>query len=404
MGRAGEHPRRHRRVTPKGSGIATRLAHSGRRAEWTHGVVNPPVVRASTCTFPTLAAFEGARPDQGLYYARRGTPTQWALEEALTELEPGAAGTKLFSSGVGAVAGALIACLKAGDHLLMVDSVYGPTRDQCTRLLAPMGVETSFYDPLAGAAIVKLIRPTTRVLFLESPGSLTFEVQDLAALTAAARAHDLTTIIDNTWATPLRLRAIAAGIDMSVQSLTKYVGGHSDIILGAVTAAPSAWPRLTATHAALGAFASPDDCFLAARGLRTLGLRLDRHEASALEVARFLQAHPLVDRVLHPALPSCPGHAHFARDFTGATGLFTFTLKRPGKGRLAAMLDGLKLFAMGFSWGGFESLAIPIKPERTASRWSAPGPAIRLSIGLEDPADLIADLSAGLARYEAALP
>ena len=385
-------------------GVGTRLAHAGRRAEWTHGVINVPPVRASTCTFATLAEFESARPDQGLYYARRGTPTQWALEEALTELEPGSAGTKLFPSGVAASAAALLSVLGSGDHLLMVDSAYGPTRDQCAKLLTPLGVETTFYDPLIGAGIAELMRPNTRALFIETPGSLTFEVQDLVALVAAARAAGVTTIIDNTWATPLRLRAIAAGVDLSIQSLTKYVGGHSDLMLGSVTAAPGAWERLRRTHGALGAFASPDDCFLATRGLRTLQLRLDRHEASALAVARFLVAQPLVERVLHPALPSCPGHPHFARDFTGATGLFAFTLKRPGKGRLAAMMDGLKLFAMGYSWGGYESLAIPFKPVRTASKWSAPGPGVRLSIGLEEPDDLIADLAAGLARYEAALP
>lgn len=387
----------------RSAGEGTRLAHAGRRREWTHGVVNAPVVRASTCVFATLADFERARPEAGLYYARRGTPTQWALEEALTELEPGAAGTKLYPSGVAAVAGALLAVLKGGDHLLMVDSVYGPTRDQCASLLAPLGIETTFYDPLIGAGIAALIQPNTRALFLESPGSLTFEVQDMAALVAVARAAGIVTILDNTWATPLRCRAIAAGIDLSMQSLTKYVGGHSDLLLGSVTSGPATWERLKAMHAMLGAFASPDDCFLATRGLRTLQVRLDRHEASGLEVARFLAGHPLVAQVLHPALPSCPGHEHFARDFTGSTGLFAFTLKRQGRARLAAMLDGLKLFAMGYSWGGFESLAIPFKPQRTASKWTAPGPAVRLSIGLEDPADLVADLSAGLARFEAAL-
>ena len=387
-------------------GRGTRIVHGGRRPEWTAGLISPGVGRASTMVFPSLAALEKARPGNGLFYGRYGTPTQWALEEALTQLEPGAAGTWLFPSGVAAVAAALMSVVKAGDHLLMADTAYDPTRAMAANLLAPMGVETEFYDPLVGAKIAALIRENTAAILMESPGSLTFEVQDVPAIVAASRARGVATVFDNTWATPLRFAAIGHGVDLSVQALTKYVGGHSDVMAGAVTAAPHAWERLQQTAKALGQCLSPDDAFLAARGLRTLHVRLDAHEAGGMAVARWLAAHPAVADVRHPALPGCPGHAHWKRDFSGATGLFSFTLKRPGKGRLAAMLDGLKLFAMGYSWGGFESLALPVnpRPNRTATKWEAAGPTIRLSIGLEDPADLIADLEAGLARFEAALP
>jgi cystathionine beta-lyase len=383
---------------------ATRLAHAGRRRDWTGGVVNPPVVRASTCLFATLAEFEAARPDKGLYYARRGTPSQWALEEALTAIEPGAAGTALFPSGVAAITAAILAVAGAGDHVLLPDSAYQCTRDLAAGLLPRLGIEASWYDPLTSPeALSGAVRPNTRLLFLETPGSLTFEVQDLEGLVGLARAHGLVTILDNTWATPLRLRAIAAGVDLSVQSLTKYVAGHSDVMLGAVTASPAAWDRLKRVHDLTGQFASPDDCTLALRGLRTLAVRLDRHETSALRMAAWLAGHPLVDQVLHPALASCPGNRFFARDFTGSTGLFAFTLKRPGKARLAAMLDGLELFGMGFSWGGYESLIIPFRPERALKPFAARGPALRVSAGLEDADDLIADLEAGLARFEAAM-
>ncbi len=387
-------------------GWGTQIVHGGRRPEWTAGLISPAVGRASTMVFPTLAAIEKARPGNGLFYGRYGTATQWALEDALTELEPGAAGTCLYPSGVAAVAAALLACVKSGDHVLMVDTAYDPTRAQAASLLAPIGVETQFYDPMIGAGISALIRPNTAAILIESPGSLTFEVQDVPAIVAAAKKARVVTILDNTWATPLRFRAIGYGIDLSVQALTKYVGGHSDLMAGAVTAAPAAWERLQRTSRALGACLSPDDAFLAARGLRTLHVRLDAHEAGALAVANWLVKHPGVAQVRHPALASCPGHEVFKRDFTGGTGLFSFTLKRPGKGRLAAMVDGFKLFAMGYSWGGFESLALPVNPRplRTATKWETAGPTIRLSIGLEDPADLIADLEAGLARFEAALP
>jgi cystathionine beta-lyase len=298
----------------------------------------------------------------------------------------------------------VLAVLQAGDHLLMVDSVYEPTRAICHKLLAPLGIETTFYDPLVGGAIEALFRDNTRALFLESPGSLTFEVQDLPALTRVARARGIVTIIDNTWATPLRMRALELGADISVQSLTKYVGGHSDLMLGSATAVPAQWERLKNAAYRLGQCASPDDAALALRGLRTLAARLDRHEAAALEVARWLAGHPLVDRVLHPAFDSCPGHELWARDFTGSTGLFSILLKRGRRADTAALTDGLRHFGIGFSYGGYESLILPSDPRRlrTATRWDAPGPLIRLSIGLEDPDDLIADLAEGLARFEKA--
>lgn len=386
---------------------ATRVAQAGRRREWTQGVVNPPVYRASTCLFETLADLDAAiaDPDAGLYYGRRGTPTTWALEAALTELEPGAAGTKLYPSGVAAIAAALLTVAKTGDHLLMVDSVYEPTRLFCNGTLKNLGIETSYYDPMIGAGVAKLCRPNTRAIFLESPGSLTFEVQDVPAIVAVARERGIITILDNTWATPLLFPAIARGVDLSMQALTKYVVGHSDAMLGSVTAAPALWPQLKQTTYRLGQCVSPDDAYLGSRGLRTLHTRLQRHEASALRIATWLAEQPAVDRVLHPALPSCPGHEFWKRDFNGSSGLFAFTLKRGERRDCAPLVDGLRHFGMGFSWGGYESLVLPVEPHRirTATRWDAPGQLIRLNIGLEDPDDLIADLDAGLARYEAAL-
>ena len=381
---------------------ATVLAQAGRRPEWTHGIVNTPVYHASTCLFETLADLDAASaaPNDGLYYGRRGTPTQWSLEAALTELEPGAKGTKLFPSGVAAIATALMAVLKTGDHLLMVDSVYEPTRIFCNTVLKRAGVETTYYDPMVGAGIAALIRPETRAIFLEAPGSLTFEIPDVPAIVAAAKARGLVTLFDNTWATPLLFPAIAKGIDLSIQSLSKYIVGHSDVMMGSVTASPAAWEALQSATHRFGQCASPDDAYLAQRGLRTLHTRLQRHESSALEVARWLSTHPKVDRVLHPALPACPGHTHWARDFNGSSSLFAFTLKSGDRPAMAPFVDGLAHFGMGFSFGGFESLILPVEPHsiRTATSWTAPGQLIRLHIGLEDVGDLIADLEAGLAR------
>ncbi len=390
------------RTIPATEAPATTLTHAGR--ESAHGIVNPPIWRASTILFATLAALDAAiaAPDKGLYYGRRGTPTQWALEDALTSLEPGAAGTKLFPSGVAAITTALLAVVKSGDHVLITDSAYEPTRLFANATLKTLGIETTYFDPLISGDITTLIRPNTTAILLESPGSLSFEVQDLPAITALARARNITTIIDNTWATPLRLQPLALGCDISIQALTKYVGGHSDLMMGSATATPALWPRLKAATYRLGHTVSPDDAALALRGLRTLAVRLDRHEASALTIARWLETHPAVATVWHPALPSHPGHALWQRDFTGATGLFAFVLKQGHRSHTAALIDGLAHFGIGFSWGGYESLALPVELTgiRTATQIPVSGPIIRLSIGLEDPADLIADLDAGLTRYE----
>ena len=385
---------------------ATRLIHAGRRPEWTHGVVNPPVYHASTCIFDTLAEMDARvrDPSSGLYYGRRGTPTQWALEEALTQMEPGAGGTKLFPSGLAAVAGALLAVMKCGDHLLMVDSVYEPTRTLCDRRLKALGIETTYYAP--GADIAPLLRPNTRAVFTESPGSLTFEVQDIPALAEAAHKAGALVLMDNTWATSLYFKALPHGVDVMVQALTKYVVGHSDALLGAATTTPELWKDFAAAVHNFGYCAAPDDAMLALRGLRTLDVRLARHHANGFAVARWLEGHPEVARVLHPALPGAPGHALWQRDFSGASGLFAMQLRRGERADLAALVDGLKLFKMGFSWGGYESLILPVRLAgiRTADPWpDEGGPLVRLHIGLEDPADLIADLDAGLQRYSAAV-
>ena len=385
----------------------TRIVQAGRRPEWTGGVVSTPVWRASTTLYPSVAALrEGVRrPDpHQLFYGRRGTPTQWSLAEALTELEPGAAGTLLFPSGVAAVTTALLAVLSPGDELLLVDSAYDPTRAFADGLLKRMGVSTRFYDPMIGGGIADLIGPATRAVFMESPGSLTFEVQDVPAIAAAARAAGAVTILDNTWATPLLFPAMANGIDLAILAGTKYVVGHSDVMLGSVTATAALLPSLTATARTLGQTASPDDAWLAARGLRTMAVRLRQHGETALRIARWLEAQPGVARVLHPALPGCPGHQLFLRDFGGASGLFSFVLDGGDEATRAALIDGLGLFGIGYSWGGFESLALPVDPElfRTIRPWRAEGPVVRLQIGLEDADDLIADLDAGLARFRAA--
>ena len=389
-------------------GIATRLVGGGRDPAYTHmpggrGIVSPPVWRASTILFDSVAELRaaGRDPNAGLYYGRRGTPTQWALADALTELEPGAAGTMLYPSGVAAVTTALLSVLKPGDELLMVDSAYEPTRAFCRNILAPLGIVTTYYDPLIGAGIADLVGPATAAIFLESPGSLTFEVQDIPAIVAVAREHGIVTLLDNTWATPLLLPAIALGVDLAILACTKYIVGHSDAMLGSVTAAPARWEALRRTTHALGHCVSPDDAFLASRGLRTLALRLKAHGEGGLAVARWLEMQPEVARVLHPALPSCPGHELFLRDFVGASGLFAFVLNGGGDTARMALIDGLRHFGIGYSWGGFESLALPIDPAslRTATRWQAAGPLIRLHIGIEDPADLIADLARGLERF-----
>lgn len=389
----------------KGNG--TKLVGAGRRPEWTQGLVSPPVWRASTILYDSVAqmrAAGGRDTHHRLFYGRRGTPTQWSLADALTSLEPGAEATFLYPSGVAAVSAALLSVLSPGDELLLADSVYDPTRSFATSFLARFGVTTRFYDPMIGGGIAELISERTRAIFMESPGSLTFEVQDVPAIVAAAKARGVTTLIDNTWATPLLFPVIELGVDLSILACTKYIVGHSDVMLGSVTAAPSHWTQLRDTSFALGQTASPDDAWLGSRGLRTMAVRLKHHGAAALEIARWLETRSEVARVLHPALPSCPGHELFVRDFKGASGLFSFVLNGGTEASRAALIDGLDLFGIGYSWGGFESLAIPIDPQRhrSATRWEAEGLAVRLQIGLEDPADLIADLAAGLDRFRAA--
>jgi len=388
-----------------GKGEGTRLVHGGRRREWRGRLVNPPVHRGSTILFEDVAEMRAAAPKFGEhYYGLHGGPTQWALSEALTGLEPGAGGTMLYSSGLAAVTAALLTVLQSGDELLMVDSVYGPTRRFCDVFLRRYGISTRYYDPMVGSGIGEMIGEKTRAIFLESPGSLTMEVQDVPAICAAAKARGAATLLDNTWATPLFFPALAAGVDLSILAGTKYVGGHADVMLGSVTATADWYPRLERTSWDLGHSLSPDDAWLGSRGLRTMGVRLRQHEESALAVAYWLKERSEVARVLHPALSDCPGHELWARDFRGASGLFSFVLAGGDDAARARLIDALELFGIGYSWGGYESLAVPVDPEklRTAARWVAEGPVVRLNIGLEDPADLIADLERGLARWGAA--
>jgi cystathionine beta-lyase len=402
--------RRSRHAQGDGAGVKRRgtdtgLVHGGRRREWRGRLVSPPVHRGSTLLFDSVAEMRAATPEFGKpYYGLHGTPTHWALAEALTELEPGAAGTTLHPNGLAAVTAAILSVLSAGDELLMTDSVYGPTRRFCDVFLKRYGVTTRYYDPLIGAGISALIGERTRAVFLESPGSQTMEVQDVPAMCAAAKARGLATLLDNTWATPLFFPALAAGVDLTILAGTKYVGGHSDLMLGAVTATPEYYPRLERTSWDLGQSVSPDDAWLASRGLRTMGVRLRQHESSALRIARWLKDQPQVATVLHPALPDCPGHEHWARDFKGASGLFSFVLSGGGDSDRIRFIEALELFGLGYSWGGFESLVVPVDPERlrTATRWSAQGPLVRLQIGLEDCDDLIEDLAAGLGRWSRA--
>ena len=381
----------------------TRLVTAGRRPEWTGAVVNPPVWRASTHLYPDMAAKEegGKNNEDGrFFYGRRGAPTQWALAEALTELEPGAHGTVLYPSGVGAIAGALLAVLKPGDVLLVTDNAYEPSRLMATGLLDRMGIESRFFDPLDVDGFPAKFCDRTRAVLLESPGSLTMEVCDVPALAAIARAKGAVSLLDNTWASPLGFPALTRGCDIAIMSLTKHVGGHSDLMMGSASAGKRWHARLRQTAQALGHVVSPDDAALAARGLRTMGVRLERSTASAVEIARWLKGRPEVAHVLCPMLPDAPGHALWQRDFTGGCGLFSFILKGRDAAARARFIDALSLFGIGYSWGGFESLVVPFDPADIRSetnwppvRWSSDDRfGVRLSIGLEDPADLIADL------------
>ena len=389
----------------------TRLVSAGRRKEWTGPVVNPPVWRASTHLYDNMAEHrDGPRhnEDGRFFYGRRGAPTQWALAEALTEIEPGAAGTMLYPSGVAAIAGALLTVLRPGDVLLMTDNAYDPSRAMGKGLLRDFGVETRFFDPLDVAGFEATICGQSRAVLLESPGSLTMEVQDVPALAEIARRHGLVSLIDNTWASPLGLPALERGVDISIMSLTKHVGGHSDLMMGSVSAGEELYARLRKRAQSLGQVVSPDDAALALRGLRTLGVRLERETASALEVAGWLADRPEVALVMCPMLPGSPGHDLWQRDFTGGCGLFSFVLKGGDAARRDRFIDALELFGIGYSWGGFESLAIPVDPApiRSVAAWPPAGLdgtdrfGIRLSIGLEDPADLIADLENAFAAMD----
>ncbi|MGA2089404.1 MAG: cystathionine beta-lyase [Stellaceae bacterium] len=385
----------------------TLLAHAGRDPAANFGVVNPPVYHASTIVHQSVADLEKAQKNRygvdQVVYGRYGTPTTFALEQAVAALEGGPRAIA-FCSGAAACYAALLAFVKAGDHVLVTDSVYGPVRAFCNNFLARFGVETAFYNPTMGEGIAALIRPNTRLIYLESPGSLTFEVQDTPAIVKLAKARKIKTVLDNTWAAPLFFKPLDLGVDVEVIAGTKYIVGHSDAMMGlAVTTEDSFLPvREAATQ--MGNHAAPDDCYLALRGLRTAGVRLRQHEKTALELARWLEKRKEVERVLHPALASFPGHNLWKRDFTGSSGLFSFILK-PGTPKRAvdAMLDGMELYGMGFSWGGFESLLVPVYPEhlRSAVKWQS-GPVLRLHAGLEDVGDLVADLEAGFKRLAAA--
>ena len=386
---------------PTDVSIETRLSHMGRPDDPAYPFVNPPVIHASTVLFENVAHLHSNKARY--VYGRRGTPTSEALESAISELE-GADGTVLTPSGLSAVSVALMSALGAGEHLLMVDSAYSPTREICDRLLSRFGIETTYFDPLIGAGIAELFRPNTRAVYLESPGSHTFEISDLPAIAAVAHARGARVVVDNTWATPLYHRPLAMGADFSLNAATKYVVGHSDALLGTVAASGANWTALKATHGTMGMFTGPDDMYLALRGLRTMAIRLARHQDTTLAVARWLETRPEVRRVLYPALPSHPQHDLWKRDFTGASGLFGVTLQPATPRQVAAFIDDLALFGIGFSWGGYESLIVPSRPEqyRTATTWAPGGPHLRLQIGLEDAADLIADLTRGFERLAAA--
>jgi cystathionine beta-lyase len=373
----------------------TRLTSEGRMSAEHFGVINTPVYRASTILYPDLKTLKAN--SQPYTYGRRGTPSTQSFEDAISSLE-GAARTVSVTSGVQAIALAILSVCGAGDHILVVDSCYEPTRTLCERTLKRFGIQTSYYAP--GGDITADLRPNTKAVFCESPGSLTFEVQDIAAIAAAAHAGGASVLMDNTWATPLFFQPLAHGVDLSIQAATKYIGGHADVMLGYVSANERHAGKLHQVHGDLGLYASGDDCFLGLRGLRTLAVRLRQHQETGLKLARWLKSRPEVARILHPALADDPGHVLWKRDFSGACGLFGIVLKPVSEAGVAAFADGLQHFGIGYSWGGFESLIVPAHIRRTARPYTAEGPVLRIHAGLEDPADLIADLERGFDRLK----
>jgi cysteine-S-conjugate beta-lyase len=381
----------------------TQLVTGGRDPFSYHGFVNPPVHHASTVLYRNA---DDMLANRGRYhYGRRGTPTSEALQQAMAEIEgPACAGVALAPSGLAAISSTLLSAASAGDHILVSDSVYEPTRALCNTVLKRLGIETTYYDPLAGAGIAELFKPNTRLVFMETPGSQSFEMQDVPAIVAVAHDKGALVVLDNTWATPLYFRALDFGVDLSIQAGTKYISGHADVMIGMVAASRAAWPQLHKTVGTLGLCVGPDDIYLTLRGLRTLGVRLARHQESALKIARWMQQRPEVARVLYPPLENDPGHALWKRDFSGGSGLFAVVLKPASDAGVRAFLDALTLFGLGFSWGGFESLVIPFDctKYRTATQWNPGGPTLRFHIGLEDASDLIADLERGFAALSAA--
>ena len=388
---------------PTSQQIETRLVTGGRDPVAQKGFVNPAVFHGSTVLYPTAEDLHAHRGE--FTYGRHGTPTTRALQDVLMALEgPQCAGVGIAPSGLAAISTTLLSVTKAGDHILVCDNVYRPSRNFCNGVLARYGVETTYFDPLIGAGIDKLFKPNTKAVLVEAPGSQSFEMPDIPAIAEVAHARGALVIDDNTWATPLFHRSLDLGVDISMQAATKYIGGHSDIMFGTISANAKAWPMVTETIRLLGVCAGPDDVYLALRGTRTLAVRLAQHHRSGLEMARWLAARPEVARVLHPGLESDPGHAIWKRDFTGASGLFSIVLKPVQQKAVDALLDAVTLFGMGYSWGGFESLVIPFDCEgyRTATTWSPGGPTLRLHIGLENVDDLKADLDRGFAALKAA--
>lgn len=386
----------------------TKIINAGRQSKWTRGVVNPPVERASTVVFDSVKQMKHATANRGnqvLFYGRRGTSTSFAFADAMTELE-GGAGCAIYPSGTAAITNAILAFVKTGDHILMVDNTYEPTRDFCDNVLKRMGVATTYYDPMIGAGIEALIQSNTRILFLESPGSITMEVQDVPTMAAIAHKHNCMVMLDNTWSAGVNFQPFDFGVDISIQAATKYIVGHSDVMLGTAVASEEYWPTLRENSYLMGQCTSPDDLYLAMRGIRTLAVRLKQHQESALKIANWLQTREEVGQILHPAFKSCPGHEFFKRDFSGSNGLFSFVLTRGDQQSLNALLDGMEHFKMGYSWGGFESLILGntnVGRIRTVTQWDNTYPLIRLHVGLENVDDLIEDLTKGFDRLNQAL-